>query len=509
MKFLKYYKLDLSCFNKITNYQVLRIFKSMIYIKNNNKIGVIDKYGNIVLDVIYDDITYFKNNYAVILINKKMGLIDSNFNIVIPPIYDYLDTDSDLYIVARKDNKKGIIDYNNNQIVPFIYYNIKICGDNFIAKKGNIYDILDCNNNIIRSIKAYGVNKLSNGLFEIEYRNRRYKPYERNMFLYSLLDIDRKINIHKKFEYIRYFSDNCIIVDKKYIIDRMGRKKYKLNKFLIINDSKVIEIYNDEYVTTSLIKFDGSLVTFNYKDISKFKDGVAVVHNLGERFLIDVNGNRLTSNSDEIIVKNDRYYVNKNGATGYFDRGYNFVKCDNNLDSKNIHLIENDDLVVSNIDGKTYFVYKNGNKIDTNDKYYSGTLNNNYIILEKYDSNNCYNILYKLDGTVIIPLIKEKIFVVDDNTVMIDGYIIDLTLEYINIKGYYCVDFYDKNKKYQKQFENEYDLYQFIKSISDCENLRDMKIKYLKDELKRLKHISIIDFSKEVKNESGTYEKKK
>lgn len=95
-----------------------KLFLAMI----DSKWGFINKYGNIVIDLKYEEAGDFYQGLATVCLNDKWGLIDENENLIIPFEYDekwfVLKEDS---VIAQKDGKYGVIDYYNNIIVDFLY----------------------------------------------------------------------------------------------------------------------------------------------------------------------------------------------------------------------------------------------------------------------------------------------------------------------------------------------------------------------------------------------------
>ena len=104
-----------------------------IYVRNNTnewKVGYIDKYGNIVVDMVYygkvgDSYVHhpaFHDGLAALMNEKgKFGYVDRMGGIVIPFIYDMTFCFSEGLASVKKKEKWGVIDQRGNQVVPFIY----------------------------------------------------------------------------------------------------------------------------------------------------------------------------------------------------------------------------------------------------------------------------------------------------------------------------------------------------------------------------------------------------
>jgi len=95
----------------------------------DGKSGIINKYGNVVVDFKYSP--WLKDIHqgamATFKTDKKAVLVDMNGKVLIPPIYDYIGIDkkgsTDL-IEAENSNKKwGWININNKVVIPLNYDN--------------------------------------------------------------------------------------------------------------------------------------------------------------------------------------------------------------------------------------------------------------------------------------------------------------------------------------------------------------------------------------------------
>jgi len=100
------------------------------FIESSNHVGFMDTKGNIIIKPIYNNCSWFDDNYALVStgggfyglpIPTAEGLIDRRGSIKIPVIYNRLYRCTNGLFAAYKDGKFGFIDTNNNVIVPFNY----------------------------------------------------------------------------------------------------------------------------------------------------------------------------------------------------------------------------------------------------------------------------------------------------------------------------------------------------------------------------------------------------
>ena len=112
-------------FSNQDNYKLTRNLYSgqLIEIQKNDKRGVIDSRGKIIVPCIYDYI-FIKGEDEVIqvTINHKWGIYNKNGIEIIPCIYNGLEYfESHKLFFGEKDKKFGLFDMEGNNISPFIY----------------------------------------------------------------------------------------------------------------------------------------------------------------------------------------------------------------------------------------------------------------------------------------------------------------------------------------------------------------------------------------------------
>lgn len=137
-------------------------------VRLRGKYGFIDKTGNEVIPLKFDDILcgWGENGtwddfmtYISVCINNKWGYLDTNGNIVIPLIYDKVDNyiSSDSLIWAVKNGKYGCIDTYGRTIIPFDYDDMQKYGFQYhmptFVKKNEKYGFIDEHNNILIPFK--------------------------------------------------------------------------------------------------------------------------------------------------------------------------------------------------------------------------------------------------------------------------------------------------------------------------------------------------------------------
>lgn len=98
--------------------------ENLFGVQNNGKKGTIDKDGNEVIPIIYDDFKFLEN-YIAVKKDGLWGLMDLNMQLIIPYQYDEIITTGYEYgsnhLVVIKDQKYGLINTQGDIILPIEY----------------------------------------------------------------------------------------------------------------------------------------------------------------------------------------------------------------------------------------------------------------------------------------------------------------------------------------------------------------------------------------------------
>lgn len=143
-------------------------------VRLNEKYGVIDHKGRVVIPVIYDNMWFFYDGKMRVALGRKQGFINRRNEVVIPIAYDDF-----VYgyfvnglIGARKDGKWGFIDPNGQVVVPFRYMRVYQFqeGRSWVANFENKWALIDSHDSAITSFEydypfkcSYRMAKFRNG----------------------------------------------------------------------------------------------------------------------------------------------------------------------------------------------------------------------------------------------------------------------------------------------------------------------------------------------------------
>lgn len=324
-----------------------------------------------------DDIVSNNQKYLVISSKtadeeqQKYGLIDLDGNIIIPVSYDdmFFKTDNTRYIVAKKDGKYGIISSTNEELLPFNYNAIEVYDNNIVLVKDNYLGIMD---NELKLIYNYELR-----LTDQEY-NSRICCGNKNSF--EVFKNDNNLII-TTFPKNKDDSDgktfnNTLILNKKNEITELKKQtiKYVYDEDNVINKKYLVkENIDDKTLSLDIYDTDGTKLTTYETIVSDQINSVSYELNNENFLVINIYDQEYKTLYKSIInTTSGKVLAEDNETTNFIKKqelldGYYFSGKDNNITIKDIN-----DKLLMNIDGKdiiylkdNYFAVKNKNK-----KYY-------------------------------------------------------------------------------------------------------------------------------------------
>lgn len=274
-----------------------------IVIATEEKFGYIDENGKITIEPVWDNISNFdKYGYARTIKNNKMGVIKKSGESVLENIYDdILILSADEFIVTNdskknliKDGKKvfkedcGRLDYISDQL--YILGKVKnkdmVCELINIDKKNNIKILSEEYKNII---------KITN-----------------NIFICQLNSVSKIVVVD---------NENNLEVKGIDIQDRYSKIIYIDSELLIMKNGAVVGIV--DYEGLEIVPFG------KYKKIENFSNGHSVVQTFDNKYgLINSKGEEIISSKYEYLKssnKDNRLIFTKKGRYGFMDFNENVV----------------------------------------------------------------------------------------------------------------------------------------------------------------------------------------
>lgn len=253
------------------------------------------------------------NFFTITNKTNKVGLINPNGDIVIDIIYDNISVFEDKYIIASLDNKYGIVNFKNEEIIPFEYDNIYSVGNFIILEKNKKLSIANSNakiyidskidsttdNRDIDTLSYFFESKVyNNKLYLVVYYNNKTSIY-----LINSKDIERKVSTSTYFELLYSYNKNTKYF---YTIEQDGDKET-----ITFYDYDLYEYFKTNVDINKNIKHNTEIKplqnNFNYYSIDIY---TAIGEEQDKTYYIDL------FNSKQI----DEYTALKQ----YFKNGYNF-----------------------------------------------------------------------------------------------------------------------------------------------------------------------------------------
>ena len=284
-------------------YNDVSYYNGYFKVELNNKFGLINNSGEIVVSISYDSIDYFKNSkLACFEINGKYGLmiIESEF-LIIPPTYDevtcYKNDETfcfSNYFRVQIDNKYGIMNPEAKIIVPTSYDDVTCYGEYFRIKINNKYGMMNSEGKIVIDIIYQE--------FVFEATKKRCIVKFNNKW--GVLDISNSTLIHFSYDNI-----SCVKCNKNglnFIVTRNG--KYGIiNNFrrsIVPVEYEYIEhIEGEDVFKVKLNNLWGclsivgnTLLPCKYEMINDFSQGLAIVSYNGKLGCVDMKGQIVSDN---------------------------------------------------------------------------------------------------------------------------------------------------------------------------------------------------------------------
>lgn len=355
--------------------------------------GYTDSAGIWLIEPEYDDASFFYDGIAAVERNQKIGLINKKNEIIVDFIFDDIETDTELFVVSAGD-LFGIINRNGDFVLDTVYQDISILDDGFIcAQKDSLYAFYNRNGLQLTTELYDFVLNFKNGLCPVSIAGQR-----------GLLDKNMSLVIPCDYEAIYTFSDSLYILvnsdNYKQLSDRNGT---------IVNDSLYQEIHQVVNGYSNCVKGDkigylneqGSQIIENkfdgfvdYDLLGNFVNGSAVVLKNKKFGIINSNGEFVVKPKYENIRNLGlNFGVSKNGKWALMDSSYSIMS---KYDYESIELINNEYILFGK-DGKFGLMdFKLNVILDA--LYISLYIQGDFLILE----NDMGNALFDLEGNEIL-----------------------------------------------------------------------------------------------------------
>ena len=273
---------------------------------NDNKYGILNKEGELIIDCQYDGASGFdKNGLALVKIDQRYGFINMNNELIILPIHEYASgffdglasvkvNGSKKFInpsgqfISQKEyeetsvfcygachvkinGKWGLIDKDENIIIPFIYDSIseenKICR----VELNGEYFLVDRDNNQISEKYNY-MDYQSDGTYQVS-RKGFFWHIEKNGNVLIPLIYENCTDFHGEYSGV-YLDEKWFFIDRRnnIVIDR---NKYNLHEILNGIEDGIAVVSNDDGWGLLDLRLNKMVTNFIYDQSWGIKGGLS------------------------------------------------------------------------------------------------------------------------------------------------------------------------------------------------------------------------------------------
>ena len=366
--------------NKNKEYELEKITSWKYFtIVENNKMGVIDNKGNVIIEPNYNtiqipnptkDVFICINDDETKVVNEKGEESFKNFEEVSAIQLKELATEIpfEKSVLKYKENEKyGLVNFEGKKITEAIYENI----ENLPYKEGEL---------LVENNGKYGViNMLGKVVIPVEYKEIKVDEYyEKNSaYRYSGYIVGTETDNGTMYKYINYNNKQQLkdeYQDIQRVVDYENKDEYYLifkkdNKYGVIKNENIV--INNEYDN---IEYDSFNQLFTVKKDGKY----GVLKSNGETLISCLY--------DEIDIEGIYIYSLKGEEQIIFDTTGAKIE---NPKYKSVYNVEDTNYKITiNNENKYGVVDENNNEIIKNEYYYIGYLGNNYFVVSGQNGKN-------------------------------------------------------------------------------------------------------------------------
>lgn len=297
--------------------------EKVLKVKKDNKYGLIDYQGKLILDTIYDKIYALEGIKNSIIIEKenKLGLCDNTGTVIIEPEYKKIlpigNDNKNGYIVVNQENKYGVIDTLKKEVLQLIYDEVESVASNgyYVVKQDGV-------NKIVDKDKSTHLENKFDEVCEIKDEIVIYKKNNK----YGAIKLSGEEVVQTKYDYLTFAFLNSFIAktDNKYgVINNANEEKLKFEYSNIeyVKDGDFLLAYENDELHANIINSN-----FENKekgiisDINIGKGYINVRKQTGENIYYNFKFEQLEKNKilqeNSIILQKDNNlygYVNADG----------------------------------------------------------------------------------------------------------------------------------------------------------------------------------------------------
>ena len=295
-------------FTSISNFKAN---KAIVTFKDGSN-AIIDNQANILLKVAADYfVTHILENQLFLIKNKqnnKEGILDFNGNVIIPCKYESIKQFEDLFI-AEKNNYFGFITLTDSVVKPFVYntiFNSKYDDpiafddnkflDNFIVTRNNLYGVINPKlENEVVPIRYKSIRSLNNLYFIVQNSENRNGLY---------LNTGEKV-IDERYVFYATF-ENTIFATKNNtpFLITLNYKNYSEKEVAVDEFVTLKNTFDYPKSSNQIVKLNGKFGVLNHENklvIPCVYDYLENIY-ISNEFIVTINNKFGIVNSDNSVV---------------------------------------------------------------------------------------------------------------------------------------------------------------------------------------------------------------
>ena len=314
----------------------------LVKVKNNYKIGFVDKSGIMVIPAIYDDAEEFSEGFASVKKDSKWGLIDINGNTIIPFKYSWMGRFK-CGVVAVSESSDWIDSYFVNKNDKRVFDNKYYGSTGFEDEKVAQVRVLKPRTGTYQSYRETYIDSLGHEIVNEKYDNCESRLIEGLIVVeknrkYGCVDVNGKERIPPVYSGIYSGKGNIIArkndkygyIDKNnniilpFIYDNLSVDKEKI-EFSLNGKYGIMTLAGDIIIEP---KYDGVWIGESYCAVKVKKQGMREneymwgIVDFSGRMTVTPKYNRILLSGDyaRIFYNNDYYYIKCSDGKYFADR---------------------------------------------------------------------------------------------------------------------------------------------------------------------------------------------
>lgn len=344
---------------------------ALVQVKDDNewhyyKYGLINNLGEIVVDIIYTEISPFQNGYSIVKRSNKYEIVDSVGVVITKHLYDEIKRAGNNHFIVNKGNKWGSINSSGEETIPIKYFEINYDSnlDGLIVyKRDRLVSYFSIEGKQLTPFKynwissfegeQYLVAKDTTDMYSILDKSGCEKLSRRDIQFRTLKEDMISVYSNNKEGYMNMDGEIVLIHDYNSLITggySLAEGGYSIsqgfqNGFVDIKDPKTNKwgFYNKEG------KLD---IPFMYDNVSSFRNGYSVVSKNKEYGIIDTKNRAIIDFKYQYLS-----YINDSLIIGKLNDKYGVIDINQNIlldyDYENIDVIS-DSLVRVRVPDASY-----------------------------------------------------------------------------------------------------------------------------------------------------------